>query len=110
MLLPTQCPVPYLAVGELVPGLFPIGEDLPEDHSKAPDITLRGELPVHDALRRHPANRKHRTPTHLTGVRSMVIQLYIHRIIINMTIEMYHATSYVISLYIENIKMYFVVH
>ena len=55
----------HLTVGQLVPGLFPVGEDLPEDHAEAPDVALRGELPVHDALRRHPADRQHRASAHL---------------------------------------------
>lgn len=46
-----------LIVGELVPGLLAVGEDLPQHHSKAPHITLCGEPPVHDALWGHPANR-----------------------------------------------------
>lgn len=46
----------HLTVGQLVPGLFAVGENLPEDHAEAPDVALRGELPVHDALRRHPAD------------------------------------------------------
>lgn len=46
----------YLVVAQLEPRLLPVGEDLPQDDSETPDITLRGELPVHDALRWHPAN------------------------------------------------------
>lgn len=55
----------HLTVGQLVPGLFAVGEDLPEDHAEAPDVALRGELPVHDALRGHPADWQHRASTHL---------------------------------------------
>lgn len=55
----------HLTVGQLVPGLFAVGEDLPEDNTEAPDVALRGELPVHDALRGHPADRQHRTSAHL---------------------------------------------
>lgn len=55
----------HLAIGQLIPWLFPIGEDLPEDHAKAPDVALRRELPVHDALRGHPADWEHCTSTHL---------------------------------------------
>lgn len=46
-----------LIVTQLKPRLLPIGKDLPQDDSKAPDITFRGELPVHNALWGHPANR-----------------------------------------------------
>lgn len=46
----------YLVVAQLEPGLLPVGEDLPQDDSETPHIALRGELPVHDALRWHPAN------------------------------------------------------
>jgi len=55
----------HLAVGQLVPRLLAVGEDLPEDHAEAPDVALRGELPVHDALRRHPADGQHRASAHL---------------------------------------------
>lgn len=47
----------YLVVTQLKPRLLPIGEDLPQDDSEAPYVAFRGELPVHDALRGHPANR-----------------------------------------------------
>ena len=47
----------YLVVTQLKPRLLPIGKDLPQDDSKAPDITFRGEFPVHDTLWGHPANR-----------------------------------------------------
>lgn len=57
--------VAHLTVGQLVPGLLAVGEDLPQDHAEAPDVALGGELPVHDALRRHPADRQHGAPTHL---------------------------------------------
>lgn len=55
----------HLAVRQLVPRLFSIGENLPEDHAEAPDVALRGELPVHDALRGHPADRQHGAPADL---------------------------------------------
>lgn len=47
----------YLVVTQLKPRLLPVGEDLPQDDSKAPDVAFRGELPVHDAFWGHPANR-----------------------------------------------------
>lgn len=47
----------YLVVTQLKPRLLPIGKDLPQDDSEAPDVAFRGEFPVHDALRGHPANR-----------------------------------------------------
>lgn len=47
----------YLVVTQLKPGLLPISEDLPQDDSEAPDVALRREFPVHDALGGHPANR-----------------------------------------------------
>ena len=55
----------YLIVGQLVPGLLPVGEDLPEHHPQAPHVTLCGELPVHDALWGHPADRQHGVTPHL---------------------------------------------
>lgn len=55
----------YLVVGELVPGLFPIGKYFPQHYSKAPDVTLGGELSVHDAFRWHPADRQHGVTAHL---------------------------------------------
>ena len=55
----------HLTVGQLVPGLLAVGEDLPEDHAEAPDVALCGELPVHDALWGHPADREHRTSADL---------------------------------------------
>lgn len=57
--------VPDLVVGELVPGLLAVGEDLPQHHAEAPHITLCGEPPIHDALWGHPANGQHRVTTHL---------------------------------------------
>lgn len=45
-----------LGIGELVPGLLSVGEDLPEHNPEAPHITLSAELAVKDTLRRHPAN------------------------------------------------------
>lgn len=54
-----------LIVGELVPGLLAIGEDLPQHHSQTPHIALCGESPVHDALWGHPADRQHRMTAHL---------------------------------------------
>lgn len=49
----------YLVVGELVPRLFPVGEDLPQNHPQTPHVALCGELSVHDAFRRHPADWQH---------------------------------------------------
>ena len=54
-----------LVVGELVPGLLAVREDLPQHHAEAPHVTLCGEPPVHDALRGHPADRQHRVTAHL---------------------------------------------
>ena len=51
--------VAYLVIGQLEPGLFAVGEDFPQNHPKAPHIAHRGELPIHDALRRHPADGQH---------------------------------------------------
>lgn len=58
-------PTAHLVVGQLVPGLFAIREDLPQHDPQAPDVTFCGELPVHDALWRHPANGQHRVATNL---------------------------------------------
>lgn len=55
----------YLIIGKLEPGLFAVGEDLPQDDSEAPHVALSGELAIHDALRRHPADGKHGVTTHL---------------------------------------------
>lgn len=49
----------YLVIGELVPRLLSIGEDLPQDHPQTPDVALCGELSVHDAFRWHPADWQH---------------------------------------------------
>lgn len=54
-----------LIVGELVPGLFPVGEDLPQHHAEAPNVALCGEPPVHDALWWHPADWQHCMTAHL---------------------------------------------
>lgn len=51
--------ISYLIIGELVPRLFAVGEDLPENNSQTPNIALRGKLSVHDALRGHPADWQH---------------------------------------------------
>jgi len=56
-----------LIVGQLVPRLLAVGEDLPQHHAEAPHVTLCGEPPVHDALWRHPADRQHRMTAHLQG-------------------------------------------
>lgn len=61
------------AVGKLVPGLFPVGENFPKHDAKAPDVALCGELPIHDAFRWHPANGKHGPASHLTGRRVSVL-------------------------------------
>lgn len=62
----SELPVPpHLAVGQLIPGLFAVREDLPEDHAEAPDVALRCELPVHDAFRGHPADWQHCASTNL---------------------------------------------
>lgn len=58
-------PTAYLIVGQLVPGLFAICEDLPQHNPQAPDVTFRGEFSVHDTLWRHPANGQHRVATDL---------------------------------------------
>lgn len=58
-------PATHLIVGQLVPGLFAVCEDLPQHDPQAPDVTLCGELPVHDALWRHPADGQHRVATDL---------------------------------------------
>lgn len=55
----------YLIVGQLKPWLLPVGEDLPEDHTKAPHVALCSELPVHDALRGHPTDGQHGVAPHL---------------------------------------------
>lgn len=55
----------HLSVGELVPGLLPVGEDLPEHHAEAPDIALGGEFTIQDALGRHPADGQHGPAPHL---------------------------------------------
>ena len=55
----------HLIVRQLVPRLFAIREDLPQHDPQAPDVTFGGELPVHDALWRHPANGQHRVATDL---------------------------------------------
>ena len=64
---PGICPLPYFCVWELEPWLLSVGEDLPENHPKAPHVTLRSELPVHDAFGGHPANREHGMSSHLKG-------------------------------------------
>lgn len=56
---------PYLIIGKLKPWLLSIGEDFPKNDSKAPHITLCGELPVHDAFWGHPADRQHGVTSHL---------------------------------------------
>lgn len=56
-----------LGVGELVPGLLAVGEDLPEHHAEAPHVALGGELAVEDALGRHPADGQHGAAPHLRG-------------------------------------------
>lgn len=55
----------YLIVGELVPRLFSIGEDLPKNNSQTPNVALCGELSVHDAFRGHPTNGQHRVTSDL---------------------------------------------
>lgn len=61
-----------LCVGELVPGLLAVGEDLPEHHTEAPHVALGGELAVEDALGRHPADGQHRAASHLPAGRRRV--------------------------------------
>lgn len=61
--------VQYLVVAKLKPWLFSIGEDLPHNDSETPHVALRGELPVHDALRGHPADRQHSVSSHLPHIR-----------------------------------------
>lgn len=58
-------PIAHLVVRQLVPGLFAVREDLPQHDSQAPDVTFCGELPVHDALWRHPTNGQHCVATDL---------------------------------------------
>lgn len=60
--------VQYLAVGQLIPWLFSVGKDLPQHHPETPDVTLCGELSVHDAFRRHPTNRQHGSSTNLREI------------------------------------------
>lgn len=55
----------HLIVPQLKPRLLPIGKDLPQDNSEAPNVTFRGEFPVHDALWGHPANREHGVSSNL---------------------------------------------
>lgn len=57
----------YLIVPQLKPRLLPVGEDLPQDDSKAPNVAFRGEFPVHDALWGHPANGEHGVSSNLQG-------------------------------------------
>lgn len=49
----------HLIVPQLKPRLLPVGKDLPQDDSEAPNVAFCGEFPVHDALRGHPADREH---------------------------------------------------
>ena len=57
---------PYLVVGELVPRLLAVAEDLPQHDAVAPHVRLDSEGPVQDALWRHPADRQHgRVTSHL---------------------------------------------
>lgn len=60
---------PYLIVPQLKPRLLPVGEDLPQDDSKAPNVAFRGEFPVHDALWGHPANGEHGVSSNLRARR-----------------------------------------
>lgn len=62
----------YLIVTQLKPRLLPIGKDLPQDDSETPDITFRGELPVHDALWRHPADREHGVSSNLRRAQKQI--------------------------------------
>lgn len=56
----------YLIVGQLKPWLLPVGEDLPEDDTETPHVALCGELPIHYALRGHPADGQHGVASHLS--------------------------------------------
>lgn len=55
----------YLIIGELEPRLFAVCENLPQNDSEAPHVTLCGKLSVHDALWGHPADRQHGVTSHL---------------------------------------------
>lgn len=55
----------HLVIGQLKPRLLAISEDLPHDDAEAPHVTLCAELPVHNALGWHPANRQHSVTAHL---------------------------------------------
>lgn len=62
---------PYLIIGQLVPRLFSVSEDLPQNHPQTPDVALCGELSVHDAFRRHPADWQHRVTSDLQDITNM---------------------------------------
>lgn len=65
----------HLIIGQLKPRLLAVGEDLPQDDAEAPHVTLRAELPVHDALGWHPANGQHGVTAHLEENRLHTPQL-----------------------------------
>lgn len=66
------CVPTHILVAQLKPGLFPIGEDLPHDDAEAPHVTLRSELPVHDALWGHPADGQHGVTSDLEANQSQM--------------------------------------
>lgn len=55
----------YLVIGQLEPRLFPVRKNLPQNDSKAPDVTFCGELAVHDTFWRHPSDRQHGVTSNL---------------------------------------------
>lgn len=63
----------HLVVPQLKPRLLPVGKDLPQDDSEAPHVAFRGELPVHDALRGHPANGEHGVSSNLQAGEGIVV-------------------------------------
>ncbi len=71
----------YLIICQLKPWLLAVGEDLPEDDAEAPHVTLRRELPVHDAFWWHPANGQHCVSSHLSGHHILMIKDYLHKTI-----------------------------
>ncbi len=72
----------YLIICQLKPWLLAVGEDLPEDDAEAPHVTLRRELPVHDAFWWHPANGQHCVSSHLSGHHILMIKDYLHKTIL----------------------------
>ena len=54
-------PQTYLLIVHVSIGCVSITHDLPEEHSKAPNITAGGELPTVEGFRRCPTERKLQT-------------------------------------------------